>query len=468
MNNNKKIKFNGNVLIIGFGSIGKAILPLILDHIDLSPNQITIIDKTNANEDIAKNLDINLKVIPISKENYQFIIDQNLQSGDFLLNLSTGISSIDLIATCQEKRILYLDASTEPWEGYYDNKSASPAERTNYVLREATLKLKGQGKPTAVITHGANPGLVSHFLKQALLNIAKDLGLDIPLPSCAKEWALLAHQLNIKTIHIAERDTQATHSPKKQGEFANTWSAEGFMSEAEQPAELSWGTHERHWPADAFLHAHGSNSAIYLNRSGASTKVRTWTPSLGAFHGFLITHAESISIANYLSLKDGDKVYYRPTVHYAYLPCSAAVVSLHEFLGDEYKRPETTRILLDDIVDGSDELGVLLMGHPKGAYWYGSTLSIQEARKIPYNNATSLQVAAGALGAMIWAIEHPDRGIVEPEELDFQYVLNIAMPYLGKVDGYYSDWNPLDNRQDLFSEACDTSDPWQFINFRLE
>ena len=32
--------------------------------------------------------------------------------------------------------------------------------------------------PTAVLTHGANPGLVSHFVKQALLNIAGDTGLD--------------------------------------------------------------------------------------------------------------------------------------------------------------------------------------------------------------------------------------------------------------------------------------------------
>jgi homospermidine synthase len=30
--------------------------------------------------------------------------------------------------------------------------------------------------PTAVITHGANPGLVSHFVKQALLDIASATG----------------------------------------------------------------------------------------------------------------------------------------------------------------------------------------------------------------------------------------------------------------------------------------------------
>ena len=29
-----------------------------------------------------------------------------------------------------------------------------------------------------------------------------------------------------------------------------------------------------------------------------------------------------------------------------------------------------------------DELGVLLAGHKKNAYWYGSQLSIEEARKL--------------------------------------------------------------------------------------
>ncbi len=37
--------------------------------------------------------------------------------------------------------------------------------------------------PTAVLTHGANPGLVSHFVKQALLNIARDTGVDTAVPA---------------------------------------------------------------------------------------------------------------------------------------------------------------------------------------------------------------------------------------------------------------------------------------------
>ena len=112
-----------------------------------------------------------------------------------------------------------------------------------------------------------------------------------------------------------------------------------------------------------------------------------------------------------------------------------------------------------------DELGVLLMGHARGAFWYGSQLTIEQARELaPYNSATSLQVAAGVLGGMVCAIEQPTAGIVEADELDYRRVLEVARPYLGPVVGVYSDWTPLDHRAVLFPEDIDPTDPWQFKN----
>ena len=110
---------------------------------------------------------------------------------------------------------------------------------------------------------------------------------------------------------------------------------------------------------------------------------------------------------------------YRPTVHYAYHPCDDAVLSLHELAGKNWRMQARKRLMMDEIAKGIDELGVLLMGHAKGAYWYGSRLSIEEARELaPHNNATSLQVTAAVLAGVIWAIENPRAGIVEPEEMD--------------------------------------------------
>ena len=263
-----------------------------------------------------------------------------------------------------------------------------------------------------MLTHGANPGLVSHFVKQALLNVAADTGVDAGTPKSRDDWGQLARKLGIKVIHIAERDTQLASKPKEFNEFVNTWSVDGFVSEGQQPAELGWGTHEKNFPRDGKRYDFGNGSAIYLMQPGAATRVRTWTPKAGHFHGFLITHGEAISIADYLSVRQSSEVVYRPTVHYAYHPSDSAVVSVHEFAGPQLApagspaHPAWTRSL-----SGIDELGVLLAGHKKNAYWYGSQLSIDEARKLaPHNNATSLQVTVSCLSGMIWAMENPNAG----------------------------------------------------------
>jgi homospermidine synthase len=318
-----------------------------------------------------------------------------------------------------------------------------------------------------VVTHGANPGLVSHFVKQALVDLAGDAG-SAAAPQDRAEWARLAQRLGVKVIHIAERDTQVSNLPKEPGEFVNTWSIEGFVSEGSQPAELGWGTHERHFPVDGRRHDFGSGAAIYLLRPGAATRVRSWTPLEGPYHGFLITHGESISIADFLTVREGNEARYRPTCHYAYHPCDDAVLSLHEFAGKNWRLQTAKRLMMGEIAKGVDELGVLLMGPAKGVYWYGSRLTIDEARRVaPHNNATSLQVTAAVLGGVVWALEHPQEGVVEPEDMDFIRVLDIAKPYLGEIVGVHGDWTPLDERERLFPEDLDRDDPWQFKNIRV-
>jgi homospermidine synthase len=155
-----------------------------------------------------------------------------------------------------------------------------------------------------------------------------------------------------------------------------------------------------------------SKAAIYLNRPGALTNVRTWTPFSGSFHGMLITHTEAISIADYFSLADASgKVTYRPTVHFAYHACDNAWMSMHQVAGREWVRHPEERLMVDEIAEGRDELGVLLMGHKKGAYWFGSDLTIHKTRElVHFNNATSLQVCTGVLTGVVYAYENPRKG----------------------------------------------------------
>jgi len=463
-------RLTGRLVIVGFGSIGQGVLPLILRHIDIAPQNITIVTAEPRGKEVAQEYGANFVEHALTRENFRTVLEPLIGAGDFLLNVSVDVSSVALIELCQQKNVLYLDTCVEPWPGGYTDPNLPPSARSNYALREGALALRQTypNGPTAVLTHGANPGLVSHFVKQALVDLARADDPQAPVPDSSASWGELAERLGVKVIHIAERDTQVSTIPKSPGEFVNTWSIDGFFSEGSQPAELGWGSHERHFPEDGRRHDFGSGAAIYLLRPGAGMRVRSWTPLEGPYIGFLITHNESISIADYLTVRDGDTVRYRPTCHYAYHPCDDAVLSVHELAGKNWHLQSEKRLMMDEIIDGIDELGVLLMGNSRGVYWYGSRLSVDETRRLaPHNNATSLQVTAAVLAGMIWAIEHPQAGIVEPEELDFERILEICRPYLGKVVGVYGDWTPLVDRERLFPEDLDHDDPWQFKNIRV-
>ncbi len=462
------MSFKNRMVFIGFGSIGQALIPLLFCHFKLQPSQVIIFANNETAIPTAEEFGAQFHLHTINAQNYAQLLTPYVGEGDFLINLSVCVSCADLIGFCDRQGALYIDTSTETWEERFLQHTMQMHDRTNYMLRESLFAEQPKPRKTCIVTHGANPGLISHFLKQALLNLAQEVGLSINMPQSAQDWAFLAYKLDIKAIHVAEHDTQTSNIVKKPLEFANTWSIPGFINESMQPAELGWGTHEKHWPHDACRHVVGSQCSVFLAKPGASVRVRSWTPSFGEIHGFLITHAESITIPNFLTLKEDERVIYRPTTHYAYYPCPDAVISLMELHAREWTWPKSERLMMHDITQGVDELGILLMGNPKGAYWFGSTLSIEEARQLaPHNNATSLQVAASVLASMMWAVEHPNEGLVEPEFIDHEYVMKIATPYLGKVAGYMTSWTPLLNRESLFQENIDRSDPWQFLNIRV-
>ncbi|MCS0495060.1 homospermidine synthase [Ancylobacter sp. MQZ15Z-1] len=463
-------KIEGPIVMIGFGSIGRGTLPLLERHFDFDKDRLTVIDPVDDDRALLDERGVTFLKQAVTKDNYREVLTPLLTTGGrgFVINLSVDTSSVAIMELARELGALYVDTVVEPWLGFYFDKDAGPADRTNYALRETLLNAKRSrpGGPTAVACCGANPGMVSWFVKQALVDIATETGLAFEEPTTREGWAKLMQQVGVKGIHIAERDTQRARDPKPMGMFINTWSVDGFVSEGLQPAELGWGTHESWMPDNARSHDQGCGAAIYLLQPGANTRVRSWCPTPGPQYGFLVTHNESISIADFFTLREGGDVVYRPTCHYAYHPANDAVLSMHEMFGAAGKVQEDWKILDEhEIVDGADELGVLLYGHAKNAYWYGSQLTIEETRDLaPYQNATGLQVSSAVLAGMVWALENPEAGIVEADEMDYRRCLEVQRPYLGPVKGYYTDWTPLDDRPGFFAEDIDESDPWQFRN----
>jgi len=404
--------------------------------------------------------------------------------GDVLVDLAWNIDACEILQWCHDHGVLYVNTSVEVWDPYEGAANKHPTERTLYWRHMNVRRMiAGWDRPgaTAVLEHGANPGLISHFTKQGLLDIAKKALADGKFTGAAAEeiqqlaadrtFNRLAWKLGVKVIHCSERDTQITDQPKRVDEFVNTWSVEGFREEGTTTAEMGWGTHEKELPALALEHAEGPRNQICLARMGINTWVSSWVPNY-RIHGMVVRHGEAFTISDRLTVWEGGKAVYRPTVHYAYCPADVAIASLNELRGYDYQLPKNVRIMNDEITSGSDILGALLMGHPYSSWWIGSDLSIEESRRlVPHQNATTMQVAVSVVAAVSWMIENPERGVMVPDDLPHDYVLKISKPYLGKWISKASDWTPLKHYTNAFkghnNPAVDLDDPWQFKNFLI-
>jgi homospermidine synthase len=475
------------VLVLGCGSVAQCTLPLLIRDLSIDPHRITIVDVVDNRARVADSIQrgVTYEIERVTPANLDSFLSARVCAGDLLLDVAWNIDNPTILQWCRDHGVRYLNTSVEVWDPYDDLASTYPLDRTLYTrhmdIRRMIASWGDNNGPTAVLEHGANPGLVSHFTKQALVEIAgRMLQQGIVDDVAAMEIALAHEAYNLlamltgtKVIHVSERDTQVTDVPKAVDEFVNTWSVDGFFEEGIAPAEVGWGTHEKRLPPNAYVHhGFGPCNQICIARPGMETWVRSWVPS-GEIRGMIIRHGEALTINDHLTVwgDDGNPIY-RPTVHYAYCPSDAAVASVLELRMRNWQMQSRQRILNDEITSGSDELGVLLMGHPFTSWWTGSLLSIDDARAIVgHQNATTLQVAGSIVAAVTWMIEHPDQGVCVPDDLPWREVLKVASPYLGAIHSAPVDWDPLITRNDLFptfaddADRLDHTDPWQFGNF---
>ncbi|MDD2707557.1 MAG: saccharopine dehydrogenase C-terminal domain-containing protein [Verrucomicrobiae bacterium] len=479
--------FDRKILFIGYGSVAQCALPILVRLTGVSCRNITIMDFENRAESLKTWTARGVKFArqQVTRANMGRLLGKYLGDGDLLIDLAWNIDCCELLQWCHDHGVLYVNTSIELWDPYAHSIGRHPTDLTLYWRHMNIRRLKAKWKqpgPTAVLEHGANPGLISHFVKQGLLDIGNRLLSDRKVRGRQAEtlrqhikelsFNLLARQLGVKVIHVSERDTQITNQPKRVDEFVNTWSIEGFREEGITTSEMGWGTHEKELPPLAFRHKDGPRNQICLARMGMNTWVRSWVPDY-AIHGMVVRHGEAFTISDKLTVWKNGKAAYRPTVHYAYCPCDCAIASLNELRGYNYKLQPKLRIMNDEITSGADILGALLMGHDYNSWWTGSDLSIEQSRKlVPHQNATTMQVAVSVAAASMWMVKNPAKGVCVPDDLPHDFVLKVAKPYLGRFISKASDWTPLKDYPRYFKgyvkQDLDLRDPWQFKNFLIK
>ena len=90
-----KVPFKGRILMIGYGSVGHCTMPLLVKHIDMPLDRITVVDGDDHSADIAKYRDMGVKYLvnPIVPDNMDEVLKAHLEPGGMLLNLSVSVSS---------------------------------------------------------------------------------------------------------------------------------------------------------------------------------------------------------------------------------------------------------------------------------------------------------------------------------------------------------------------------------------
>ncbi len=480
------VEFKNRILFVGFGAVAQCTLPILEKHIQMPLSQVTVMDFEDQEKNLAEWIKRGVRWVRdrVTRENLGSILGKHVSKGDVIIDLAWNIDCCEILEWCHSNGVLYINTSVEVWDPYAAGENQHPTEKTLYWRHMNVRKLKAgwsEPGPTAVLEHGANPGLISHFTKHGLLDIASKL-LDEKKVSgkdaeevqeyvSKRVFNKLAQKIGVKVIHCSERDTQISNVPKQVDEFVNTWSIEGFREEGTTTAEMGWGTHEKTLPKHAFTHEHGPKNQICLARMGINTWVRSWVPDY-TIQGMVVRHGEAFTISDFLTVWENGQAVYRPTMHYAYCPCDNAIISLNELRGYDYELQPKLRIMNDEITKGSDILGALLMGHQYQSWWTGSDLSIEESRRlVPHQNATTMQVAISVVSATMWMIQNPARGVLVPDEMPHDFILGISEPYLGKFISTHSDWTPLKHREVYFGKYSqpdfDREDPWQFKNFLI-
>jgi homospermidine synthase len=456
---------DSKIFQIGFGGIGNNMLDLYLKHFTFKSGHIVICDK---NPDILP-LDtrfwdsgarapethngIIFKNIHVTQENYKQVYREHLKQGDLLLDLGYYVDTLDSLIWCKENGVKFVNAAVEEWETNESNDLQYPQnEVRTYTLYHRQMKIqeitkKWGNSPTAILTHGANPGWCSsvtkigmkHWVEYLKKNAKWDKSDKAMYLIKEKRWPELAKLMNIQVIQIAERDTLIQSIPRERGEFICTWSPQGMIEEAIAPAELGWGTHETMTESDgAYGYKKGPKNQVCFKTRGINTLVQSYVPS-GNYVAMIIRHEEAYSLSDFLTVHDSSgKAVYRPTVYYAYYPCSDCIASIYEMQSNGFKQPEKLRLPKKELIKGEDELGCFMISKDLGSWWIGTIQSVADAGKLcPNQSPTTLVVTAGVMSAVMYAFNHPEIGVIHPEDMDEDEVMNNILPYLYPFVSFY-------------------------------
>ena len=406
------------LVLIGFGMVGRSLMTHMVRCKNALAYNVPILiiepKEIKSSEIFKKLCESSRQIVHIkqymTQSNYKYVFEKFVLNNAIVVDVSWRVKTSDVIQECQNKQCLYINTSIDEWH----NSPLSLHELKQKILNEVKYN---EPKMTAVVNHGMNPGLVSHFTKLLLRGMAeKNKVKNSEQLLKSNKYNRLAKILGLTLIQISERDNQQTKLVTTEKEFYNTWSVMGFIDEALLNTEISFGTHEKKTPYKADTSQLKTTGQIILPIPCHQVRAKTYEPVGGLATGYCISHAECYSLAKFLMTPD-----HRISIYYSYLVPDVTKMICHyiEYCLDKNESPKHEHVLRsDEITSGIDSVGCLFfIRNPElEIYWFGSVLKNNDIKKLsPEINGTCMQVAVSLLAAIEWMIENPNCGIIEPE-----------------------------------------------------
>src|SRR5687768_16773783 len=93
-------EITGPIVLIGFGSIGQGVLPLLERHFKFDKSRMVVIDPVERNRKLLDDRGIKFIKAALTADNYEKILTPLLRQGGgkaFCVNLSVDVSSLDVM-----------------------------------------------------------------------------------------------------------------------------------------------------------------------------------------------------------------------------------------------------------------------------------------------------------------------------------------------------------------------------------
>jgi len=449
------IEFKNKIVQFGFGAVGKSFFEKVSKEISFDKDKYFVISRDKLEYTFFLELGGkvgNFIVADINRANFRKIFSEYLDEGDLLIDFADGVGTKDFIEWCAYNNVMYLNTGETDWDDNWYNifdENLKKNELRNRLKQESNVN-----KYPIVLQHGNNPGLVSHFVKAGLEYIVKkqfksNKKLQTMLEE--KKFNEIAKELELSEIHVNDNDYQEVKGVFDESKLYSTWSIDSFFFEMLSEATVNIGTNEQIDYENECKRLDLKNGFLEFKNIAIDKVGKTYYPR-GCFEGFLVPHEETITIAKSLEVKNGEEVIYRPTVMFLYSPCDYAVkylksarvkeelnVDKHQVIRG-FKYPKNAEILYkEQIKDGTEYVGVLLLGSKFEPVWIGNRIKknflYKDKKSSFWQTPTITPVAMSALAATCWMIKNKDKGgIYFPDDIsEYKDIINFAEKYISKT-----------------------------------